>query len=50
MEPLRAELDGGLAGRNEIVTRLADILLPVRYYLKKNVETSDWGGWRRSAT
>jgi AraC-like DNA-binding protein len=43
-EHLRAELDGEWAGRNEIVTRLADILLiqAVRDYFEENAETSDW--------
>ena len=42
---LRSELDGGWAGGNEIVTRLADILLiqAVRDYFEENAETSDWG-------
>ena len=42
---LRSELDGGWAGSNEIVTRLADILLiqAVRDYFEENAETSDWG-------
>jgi len=42
---LRAELDGGWVGANEIVTRLADILLiqAVRDYFDENAETSEWG-------
>jgi AraC-like DNA-binding protein len=42
---LCSELDGGLPGANEIVTRLADILLiqAVRDYFDENAETSDWG-------
>ena len=42
---LRAELDRGGAGANEIVTRLADILLiqAVRDYFEGNADTSDWG-------
>jgi len=41
---LRAELDGGWAGANEIVTRLADILLiqAVRDYFEEHAD-SDWG-------
>ena len=42
---LRSELDSGWSGANEIVTRLADILLiqAVRDYFEANAETSNWG-------